>query len=159
MIKINKSEFCKTIHLMIMEIRLEYNLSQTVMANMIGVSKKTYIQLEKQRIILKWSEAVTISTIFKDSKTIVNVFGDDIISIIHLISFEKPIFEYQNNANTSKMIMINKENKFLLQQDKISKLYRITDQTKLLVYISFSETDIKKKYHEIILRNCRGDIK
>lgn len=84
----NKREFCRRIHPTIKEIRKEYNLSQLVMANMVGVSKKTYIQLEKQRIILKWSEAVTIATIFGESDTLSDCFEENVIEIIKSIAFD-----------------------------------------------------------------------
>ena len=72
-----------------MDIRLEYKLSQKLMSENLGVSKKTYIQLEKQRTVLKWSEAVTLATIFMNSKILQDEFNEDIISVIHGVVFDQ----------------------------------------------------------------------
>lgn len=98
-------EFCRSVHKLLEQVRVEYNLSLEVMAKMIGVSKKTLIQLEKQRIILKWSEAVTICTIFRESTILNDNFDMDMLDLIKEISFNEnkvkgvKIIRVGNNKN------------------------------------------------------------
>jgi len=60
----NKIEFCRIVQEKLELIRKDIGMTLEEMALTIGVSKKTLIQLEKNRSILKWPEAVTFVTIF-----------------------------------------------------------------------------------------------
>ena len=51
-------------------VRSEYNLTQERMAEILGLSKKTLVQVAKERSLLSWPAAVTLATNFSDSEII-----------------------------------------------------------------------------------------
>ena len=153
----SKRDFCKIIHQELHEIREEYNLSQMAFASMMGVSKKTYIQLEKKRIVLKWSEAVTVASIFNDSIAIKRHYGDDVISIIQLHTFDQSIVSMNGyQSNDAHDIVMNSDD-YSLIRIKVSNLFKIIDNFDKSLYASFSERDIIEKFNEIIKQKEKQD--
>ncbi len=137
-----KIEFCSKVQELLHDLRKEVSLPQEQMADSIGVSKKTYIQLEKKRTKLKWAETVTLCILFKDTDTIYNCFGDNIADIIQAISMEKiPRRQLQTLGGSTWWDNLVEEKGFTLQRHKISNHYRILDYDNYRVYF----TMIKEK--------------
>lgn len=149
----NKYDFCNIIQSLIKEIRLENSLSQELMADQIGVSKKTYIQLEKNRSKLGWAETVTICVLFQNAKAIVDYFGEEIIEIVQAIGQQKlqtrqlPTFGGEIWWNNIKV-----ENGFVMQQHKITKHYRILDQENYRLFFTLSKDLVEKRFNRYIGR-------
>ena len=70
-------------------LRNEYHFSQEKMAETIGVSKKTLIQIEKERTLASWSTIISVCALFRKSEILQMTLGDDPLPIIEAISFEK----------------------------------------------------------------------
>jgi DNA-binding XRE family transcriptional regulator len=62
-----KKQFIKLLDEKLKLIRTEYGLSQDKMAAILGISKKTLIEIEKNRKSLGWTNSVALASIFSDS--------------------------------------------------------------------------------------------
>ena len=147
----NKKELSAVIQKLVKDIRIEESFSQEVMADTIGISKKTYIQIEKNRILLKWAETVTICTIFENNKYIRNHFGEDIFEIIQVIAFQK--IQNRQFATLGGNVWWNDlevEEGIVLQQHKISKHYRILDKDKFRLYFTILKEDVYERFNGYI---------
>jgi DNA-binding XRE family transcriptional regulator len=131
-------------------IRNEKDLTQDKMASILGVSKKTLVQIEKGRASLGWSGAVTLCTIFRDSEILQITFGGGTEDIILSLAFQG----YENNYEKTMggkvwwNQMYQKE-KYIVQQNIISKHYRILDDMDRRVCSSFDIEYINKRMEEL----------
>lgn len=147
----DKNELCKIVNNKLKDIRFENGFSQEVMADVIGVSKKTYIQLEKERVLIGWAQAVTVCTLFQDTKTITEVFGEDVLEIVQVVALEKvqkrqlPTF-----GGTIWWKSIKKEKGLRLQQHKLSYHYRILDQDNYRLYFTLSKKDAIERFNRYL---------
>ena len=67
-------------------IRLEKNYSQDKMADIMGISKKTLIQIEKGRTLSSWTNVIAICALFRDSEILQSVLGDEPLEIIETLA-------------------------------------------------------------------------
>ena len=60
-------------------VRIEAGYTQDTMAQTIGLSKKTLVQIEKERVLPNWTTCVSICALFRDSDVLNNekqpIFG------------------------------------------------------------------------------------
>lgn len=82
----DRQEFIELVDKKIKLVRAEMNFSQDKMAVVLGISKKTLIQVEKGRSSLGWTAAVALCAIFKESEIIENTFGGDITYLIQSLA-------------------------------------------------------------------------
>jgi DNA-binding XRE family transcriptional regulator len=137
-----KNEFCQLVQEQLKDLRKEFDLRQDVMADTIGVSKKTYIQLEKARVRLKWAETVSVVTVFKDSQVINDLFGSDVCEIVQAIALQKmPRRQFITMGGKVWWNTLHEASGFTLQQHKISKHFRILDADDYRVYFSILKED------------------
>ena len=147
----NKKMFCDLVQSIIKEVRIEYNLTQEMMSNTIGISKKTLVQIEKMRNSLKWTEAVAFISIFKDSSLIIEKFGTDTSEIIQAIALQKaPIRHFITLGGELWWNDKLTENGFVIQQHKLSKHYRILDQDNFRIYFSYSYNDTLNTFNKYL---------
>lgn len=132
-------------------IRSEYDFTQDRMAEIIGISKKTLIQIEKGRSSLGWTGAVAVCTIFKDSEILQMIFGGDTQDIILSIAFENYDKNYENTMG-GKVWWRDVENNgnYKIQQNIISNHYRILDEDDRRISSSFDIEYIKKRMKELL---------
>jgi len=144
---VNKTEFCKMVQNILEDIRKNENMTLEEMALTIGLSKKTLIQIEKNRSLLKWPEAVTFVTIFNETELVKSIFGDEILDIIQSIAILKPPRRQLKTFGGESWwkTLIHKEG-FRLQQHKISRHLRILDQENYRVYFTYSKSDAEKEF-------------
>lgn len=142
-----KKEFCNEVQGLVKEVRMEVAISQQQMADSIGVSKKTYIQLEKGRTAIKWSETVALCVLYKDTNVLFDHFGEDLIDIIQAVSMQKiPKRQFSTLGGTVWWNSIKKEGGFTLQQHKISSHYRILDDENYRVYFTMSRDAVEREF-------------
>lgn len=137
-----KKSFSKAVSIVCKEVRIERRIRQEEMAEVLGISRKTLVQTEKGRRILSWTEAVCLATLFKDSPTLKDQLKDDPIKVISEIDY----------LPKNKERIVSKENYFwddvivkdslALQQNIISKEYRIADKDSVQLYTSFDYDEI-----------------
>lgn len=75
-------------------IRTEYGLTQDKMAAILGISKKTLIEIEKKRISLGWTSSVALASIFSDSTILRDAIGGDISDFIVAVAFKDVEVDY-----------------------------------------------------------------
>ena len=130
-------------------IRIESDYNQNEMAEILGVSKKTLVQIEKGRTTLGWAGAVTLCTIFRDSEVLAMTFGGDPQDIILSLAFT----DYESREKTlgGKVWWSNIECKdhYRIQQNIISRHFRILDGQDRRICSSFDEKYIRKRLQEL----------
>ncbi|HWQ40678.1 MAG TPA: helix-turn-helix domain-containing protein [Desulfosporosinus sp.] len=130
-------------------IRIESGYTQDKMAEIMGISKKTLVQIEKDRSTLGWAGAVTLCTIFSNSEVLEMTFGGEPQDIILSLAFT----DYERNKKTlgGKVWWTNIKlmDEFRIQQNIISKHYRILDGQDRRICSSFNYEHIKKRLQEL----------
>ena len=69
-------------------IRTEAGYTQDKMAEIIGVSKKTLVQIEKGRVLANWSTAVSICALFRETETVQFLFGNEPLEVLETVARE-----------------------------------------------------------------------
>jgi len=119
------------------------------MAEIVGISKKTLVQIEKGRSTLGWAGAVTMCTIFRNSEILEMTFGGDSQDIILSLAYT----DYESNEKTlgGKIWWTNIKltDKYRIQQNIISEHYRILDDQDRRVCSSFDFEYIQKRLQEL----------
>ncbi|MGN4124514.1 helix-turn-helix transcriptional regulator [Lysinibacillus sphaericus] len=121
-------------------IRTERALTQDQMSDLLGLSKKTLVQIEKGRIQTGWTTAVAICALCRESSILQHELGGDPLEVIDLIANhgtlqpkEKTMGGYIWWKNLSE------RNGYRLQQNVISNHYRILDTNNYRLLSSFDE--------------------
>ena len=130
-------------------IRIESGYTQDKMAEILGISKKTLVQIEKGRSTLGWTGAVTMCTIFRNSEVVEMTFGGNPQDIILSLAFT----DYESNEQTmgGKVWWTNIKlaSEFRIQQNIVSEHYRILDGQDRRICSSFDYEFIKKRLQEL----------
>lgn len=131
-------------------IRLERNYSQDRMAEVIGISKKTLVQIEKGRTEAGWTTTVAVCGLFGDSEILQSVLGDVPLEVVEIIA--------HNGVSSPKDTTlggrvwwkeIQKEGSFRLQQNMISQHYRILDDQDYRWFSSFDKSEAVKRFEKL----------
>lgn len=145
-----REEFINKVDEKVKIIRTEKDLTQDKMASILGLSKKTLVQIEKGRGSLGWSGAVTLCTIFKDSEILQITFGGDTGDIILSLAFQGYESNYEKTMGGKLWWSeIHKQGKYRVQQNIISKHYRILDDMDRRICSSFDIEYIEKRIGEL----------
>ena len=115
-------------------VRIEAGYTQDTMAQTIGLSKKTLVQIEKERVLPNWTTCVSICALFRDSDVSNNTFGCDPLEIVQTIS--RNHCAYPNHSTTSDIYWNTMEtrNGFILQSNKVSNIYRVLNPEKQPIF-------------------------
>jgi len=150
----NRAEFLELISAKIKVARVEAGLTQERMAELLGVSKKTLVQLEKGRIQAGWPVAVTFCTLFRDSELLRAFFGSDLLEIISVLAFNQ--YDVPSEKTLGGKIWwreVEVEGGFRLQQNLVSKHFRILDEQNRRWYSSFNEQEMSTRLKELASRS------
>lgn len=139
-----KAAFIELVSKRIKLIRTEYHYSQDEMSEMLGLSKKTLIQIEKERTLASWSTVVTTCALFNESEVLTHAIGDDPVEFVKLIAQEFA-FEPKEKTMGGRVwwTVVEKSPGYTLQQNLISGHYRILDEENVRWYSSFDEADAR----------------
>ena len=131
-------------------IRAEYSFTQHKMAYMLGISKKTLVEIEKGRSSLGWSGSVTLCTIFARSEILSATFGGNPADIIMALAFEgsEPVYP-KTMGGKVWWKLIEEQNGFKIQQNIISQHYRILDAKDRRICSSFEIGEVKERFSEV----------
>lgn len=121
-------------------IRTEYNYTQEQMADILGISKKTLVQIEKQRIECGWTVAVAVCTLFRNSMILQTALGGNPLMFISLIANEGLIHVDKNEVN-DKLWWRTIENKtnWRIQQNLVHTCFRILNPEGRIIFYTFSK--------------------
>lgn len=146
-----REEFIDICNKKIKLIRTEYSFSQEKMAKIIGVSKKTLVEIEKGRSSLGWMGAVAVCTIFSDSEIIDSTFGGNPKEIIQALSFENVAEGYPKTMGGKVWWTdVLSENGYKIQQNYISHHYRLIDSEDKRLISSFDYNEILNEYKILV---------
>ena len=144
-----RTDFINKISEKLKLIRIESDYTQDKMAEILGLSKKTLVQIEKGRSTLGWAGAVTLCTIFKDSEVLDMTFGGNPQDIILSLAFT----DYESNEKTmgGKVWWSNIEctDHYKIQQNIISRHFRILDDQDRRICSSFNDEYIRRRLREL----------
>lgn len=123
-------------------IRVDSNYSQEEMSVVLGVSKKTLIQIEKGRLEASWTIVVATISLFQGSDIITNILGDDPLEVVELIAHKK-IYTPKEKTLGGKVWWLDMQKKgdYRLQQNILSKHFRILDNNDYRWYSTFEKDD------------------
>lgn len=140
-----KSKFLEQVSRKIKLIRIESQHSQDEMANLLGISKKTLIQIEKERNEASWSTVVTLCALFNESEILIHLIGDDPVEFVKLIATENT-YEPKEKTLGGRVFWhaIKKGSHFILQQNIISGHYRVIDLDHVRWYSTFDAEDAEQ---------------
>lgn len=138
----NKERVIELISSKIRLIRLEKSYSQEKMADIMGISKKTLIQIEKGRTLSGWTNVIAVCALFRDSEILRSALGDEPLEIIETIA-HNGIDRPRDKSMGGRIWWQEIDNKgsFRLQQNVISQHYRILDDKNYRWYSSFEEQE------------------
>lgn len=146
----NRDEFIVKCNEKLKLIRTEYNFSQEKTAQILGISKKTVVEIEKGRSSLGWSGSVMLCTLFGNSEILSAVFGGNPTDIIMALAFEgnEPLY-LKTMGGKIWWKLIEEQNGFKMQQNIISQHYRILDGEGRRVCSSFDFIEMDKRFAEV----------
>ncbi|WP_414045899.1 helix-turn-helix transcriptional regulator [Macrococcus equi] len=123
----DKQQFTDLLQTKFKMVRIEAGYTQDTMAQTIGLSKKTLVQIEKERVLPNWTTCVSLCALFRDSEVLQNTLGGDPLEVIQVISRGACAYPDADNKNELWWTTIESDRDIVLQQNKISNLYRVLD--------------------------------
>ncbi|MBN8234731.1 transcriptional regulator [Halobacillus kuroshimensis] len=108
-------------------IRVEYGYTQNRMAEIIGLSKKTLVQIEKQRTTAGWTTVTAVCALFRESEIIRRVLGDAPLEILETAAH---LHIYAGDKATSSLpvtwTVITEKGSLKLERNERSGHFRIS---------------------------------
>ncbi|MFJ6211551.1 helix-turn-helix transcriptional regulator [Lysinibacillus sp. NPDC092081] len=131
-------------------IRTEKNLTQDQMSDLLGLSKKTLVQIEKGRIYTGWTTTVAVCALCRESSILQHELGGDPLEVVDLIANngtllpkEKTMGGYIWWKNLSEY------NGYRLQQNVISQHFRILDTENYRLLSTFDESIAQQGWEKL----------
>ena len=125
-------------------VRTEYGYNQEKMADILGISKKTLVQIEKGRSSLGWMGAITLCTIFKQSEVLDATFGGEATDMILALAFQdsEPVYP-KTFGGKIWWSTLEETSGYKVQQNIISQHYRILDSNDRRICAAFDLQTIR----------------
>lgn len=146
-----KKQFVKLMDEKLKLIRTEYGLTQDKMAIILGISKKTLIEVEKNRKSLGWTGSVALASIFSDSTILHDAIGGDMSGIIIALAFKDVDVNYPKTWGGKVWWKTISENKgYRIQQNLFSRHYRLLNHENHRIYASFNIEETEEVMNKIL---------
>ena len=148
-----KDEIIRLISERMRLIRVEVDYTQDKMAEIIGISKKTLVQIEKERNEASWTTVVAVVSLFRETLTVQTLCGGDPLEVIETVSREQ--IDYRKEKMLGGKMWWNdiiSEKGYTLQQNMISQHYRILDDDRYRIFSSLDEDVSQQKFKELVNR-------
>lgn len=146
-----KNDFVRFMDGKLKLVRTEYGLTQDKMAIILGISKKTLVEIEKERKSLGWTGAVALATIFSHSIVLQDATGGDLTEIVTAIAFHDMDVNYPKTWGGRVWWKTMKETEgYRIQQNLFSRHYRILDPKDRRMLSSFNLPEVEEAYAEMI---------
>ncbi|KYD05658.1 helix-turn-helix transcriptional regulator [Bacillus atrophaeus] len=131
-------------------IRMERGYTQEKMSEVLGISKKTLVQIEKERTLAGWAHVVAVCALFKNSEALQSVLGDEPLEVIETVA-HRSIDRPKGKTMGGKVWWREMKAKgdFRLQQNLISQHYRILDSYDDLWFSTFEKRDAIERLDEL----------
>lgn len=131
-------------------LRIERGYTQDRMAATLGLSKKTLVQIEKQRSKANWTTVAAVAALFRESEILRSALGGDPVEIVEILAhhgIERPKEHTLGGRVWWKDI--DNANGYRLQQNLISQHFRILDDENHRWYSSFDEKEAHERLAEL----------
>ncbi|MFT8320726.1 MAG: helix-turn-helix domain-containing protein [Bacillus sp. (in: firmicutes)] len=131
-------------------IRTEAGYTQDKMAEVIGLSKKTLVQIEKGRLNAGWSTVVAVCALFRETETVRFLFGNEPLEVLETVARDG--MDYRKEKTLGGKVWwreIERGSGFIFQQNIISQHYRIIDEDHFRIFSSFDEQESTERFHEL----------
>jgi len=147
----NREEIVELISGKIKSIRLDLGYSQEKMAEMLGLSKKTLVQIEKQRIVAGWTVVIAICALFREHHLLQMALGGDPLETIET-TVRSGVTQRKEKTLGGKVwwTEVSGQLGYILQKNNISMHYRILDDEQYRIYSSLDEQEAKNRFQELI---------
>lgn len=132
-------------------IRAEAGYTQDKMAEIIGVSKKTLVQIEKGRMYANWTTVVAVCALFRETETVQYLFGNEPLEVLETVARDG--IDYRKEKTLGGKIWwreVKKKNGFILQQNILSQHYRILDDEYFRIFSSTEEKASLERFDELV---------
>lgn len=147
-----KSRFIRLMDEKLKLVRTEYGLTQDKMAMILGISKKTLVEIEKNRKSLGWTSSVALASIFSDSTILRDTLGGDPPGIIIALAFRDVEVDYPGTlGGIFWWKTLSEKEGYRIQQNILSHHYRLLDRENRRRYASFSLADTQEHLEELLL--------
>lgn len=140
-----KEQFVSIMDDKIKQIRIEYGLTQEKMAPILGISKKTLVEIEKKRKSLGWTGSVALASVFSDSKILNEAIGGSISDVIITVAFRDTKVTYPKTwGGEIWWKTIEEKHGNRIQQNMVSRHYRVLDQKDRRLHATFNFEEAKE---------------
>lgn len=131
-------------------VRTEYGFTQEVMARVLGLSKKTLVEIEKGRSSLSWTGAVALCSIFYGSQVLSGLLGGEAEDLIRALAFQdlKPVYP-RTLGGKVWWRFVEAHGSYTIQQNLISQHYRALDRENGRICSSFDLDEIRARLAEL----------
>lgn len=139
-------------------IRTEAGYTQDKMAEIIGISKKTLVQIEKGRVLASWSTVVSACALFRETETVQSLFGNEPLEVLETVACQG--IDVRKRKTFSPKVwwkVLGKKGGYILQQNILSKHFRIVDEKNYRIFSSFDEAYSRMRFKEITISIKRGN--
>lgn len=145
-----RTEFVALLDRQIKLVRTEYGLNQEVMARVLGISKKTLVEIEKGRTSLGWTGAVALCAIFSGSQVLSGVLGGEAGELIRALAFQDLRPTYPRTLGGKVWWrFVETLGPYTIQQNLISQHYRALDREDGRVFSSFDLEEVRQRLGEL----------
>lgn len=131
-------------------VRTEYGYTQEMMALVLGISKKTLVEIEKGRSSLGWMGAVAFSALFSDSRILSSLLGGEASDMVKALGFEgkKPYF-IPTMGGRVWWRTVEQHEKWMIQQNVVSNHFRALDRNDRRICFGFDFERIRTRCMEL----------
>ncbi|MBQ6900964.1 MAG: transcriptional regulator [Firmicutes bacterium] len=145
-----REEFIKQMDGQAKLVRTEYGFTQDIMARVLGISKKTLVEIEKGRSSLGWTGAVALCSIFSESQVLAGLLGGSAEDMIQALAFQdlKPVYP-KTMGGKVWWKTIETGDGWKIQQNIISQHYRALDDENGRICSSFDLENVREILSEI----------
>lgn len=103
-----------------------------------GISKKTLVEIEKERSSLGWTGAAAFAAIFSESRILQEKYGGELTDLVEALAFEDAAPQYPKTMGGRVWWReIMKKKGYRIQQNLISGHFRLLDQENHRLMASF----------------------
>ena len=145
-----KEEFVTQMNQQVKLVRTEYGFTQDVMARVLGLSKKTLVEIEKGRSSLGWMGAVAFAMLFSESRVLSGVLGGEASDMVLALAFQdmKPVFP-KTMGGKVWWRTVEAKGDCRIQQNIISQHYRALDSEDGRICSSFELEEVRQRLAEL----------
>ena len=145
-----REEFVAELDRQVKLVRTEYGFNQEVMARVLGISKKTLVEIEKGRSSLGWTGAVALCAIFSGSQMLSGLLGGEAGDMVRALAFQdlRPTYP-KTMGGRVWWRFVETVGPYTVQQNILSQHYRALDREDGRVCSSFDLEEVRRRLREL----------